>query len=79
VGGGILAIDLVEAPDGRLQVIEVNHTMEFRNSIEPTGVDIPGRMIGYLQGVVRQGVADQIAGTSRGGLVSKATATGVVR
>jgi [lysine-biosynthesis-protein LysW]--L-2-aminoadipate ligase len=48
VGGGILAIDLVEAPDGRLQVIEVNHTMEFRNSIDTTGVNIPARMIDYL-------------------------------
>lgn len=41
VGGGVLAIDLLESPDG-LQVIEVNHTMEFRNSIDTTGVDIPG-------------------------------------
>ncbi|HMA33717.1 MAG TPA: lysine biosynthesis protein LysX [Chloroflexia bacterium] len=48
VGGGILAIDLVEAPDGRLLVIEVNHTMEFRNSIETTGVNIPACMIDYL-------------------------------
>lgn len=41
VGGGILAIDLVESARGLL-VIEVNHTMEFRNSITTTGVDIPG-------------------------------------
>lgn len=41
VGGGVLAIDLLESPDG-LQVIEVNHTMEFRNSIDTTGIDIPG-------------------------------------
>jgi [lysine-biosynthesis-protein LysW]--L-2-aminoadipate ligase len=47
VGGGMLAIDLLEAPDG-LQVIEVNYTMEFRNSIHTTGVDIPGKMIDYL-------------------------------
>jgi [lysine-biosynthesis-protein LysW]--L-2-aminoadipate ligase len=51
VGGGILAIDLVEAPDGRLLVIEVNHTMEFRNSIDTTGVDIPARMIDYVMAV----------------------------
>lgn len=48
VGGGILAVDLVEDQDGALSVIEVNHTMEFRNSIEPTGVDIPGRMIDHV-------------------------------
>jgi [lysine-biosynthesis-protein LysW]--L-2-aminoadipate ligase len=47
VGGGMLAIDLLESPDG-LQVIEVNYTMEFRNSIHTTGVDIPGKMIDYL-------------------------------
>ncbi len=48
VGGGILAVDLFESSDGRLLVNEVNHTMEFRNSIKPTGVDIPGRMIDYV-------------------------------
>jgi [lysine-biosynthesis-protein LysW]--L-2-aminoadipate ligase len=48
VGGGVLAIDIFEAPDGRLLVNEVNHTPEFRNSIAPTGVDIPGKIVGYV-------------------------------
>ncbi len=48
VGGGILAVDLVEDHDGRLLVIEVNHTMEFRNSIDTTGVNIPGRMVDFV-------------------------------
>ncbi|MFQ5421553.1 MAG: lysine biosynthesis protein LysX, partial [Anaerolineae bacterium] len=26
---------------------EVNYTMEFRNSIDTTGVDIPGRVVDY--------------------------------
>ncbi len=47
VGGGMVAVDVVESPSG-LQVIEVNHTMEFRNSITTTGVDIPDRMAGYV-------------------------------
>ena len=47
VGGGILAVDLFETPDGLL-VNEVNYTMEFRNSITTTGVNIPERMIRYL-------------------------------
>ena len=47
VGGGVLAIDLLEHPDGLL-VSEVNYTMEFRNSIDTTGVDIPGRIIDYV-------------------------------
>ena len=48
VGGGILAVDLVETEEGELLVIEVNHTMEFRNSIDTTGVDIPARMIDHV-------------------------------
>lgn len=52
VGGGVLAIDLLEHPTQGVLVSEVNHTMEFRNSIEPTGVDIPGRMIEWA---VREG------------------------
>ncbi len=48
VGGGILAIDLLEAPDGRLLVNEVNYTMEFRNSVTTTGVDIPAKIVDYV-------------------------------
>jgi [lysine-biosynthesis-protein LysW]--L-2-aminoadipate ligase len=47
VGGGVLAIDLFETADGYL-VNEVNDTMEFRNSIEPTGVDIPGAIVDHV-------------------------------
>lgn len=47
VGGGVLAIDLVETADGGFSVIEVNYTMEFRNSVEPTGVNIPGRIVDF--------------------------------
>jgi [lysine-biosynthesis-protein LysW]--L-2-aminoadipate ligase len=46
VGGGILAIDIFETERGYL-VNEVNHNAEFRNSIEPTGIDIPARMAEY--------------------------------
>ncbi len=52
VGGGVLAIDILEHPDGLL-VSEVNYTMEFRNSIETTGVDIPGRIVDYVVAVGR--------------------------
>ena len=54
VGGGLLAIDVVESEHG-LQVIEVNATMEFRNSIAPTGVDIPGAIIDYTVAAARGG------------------------
>ena len=53
VGGGFLAIDIFEDPDGRLLVGEVNHTPEFRNSIAPTGVDIPAKIVEYLLEVAR--------------------------
>lgn len=47
VGGGILAIDLLEDEHGNLLVNEINHTMEFRNSSAPTGIDIAGEVIRY--------------------------------
>jgi len=52
----VVAVDLLEAPDGSILVNEVNYTMEFRNSIKPTGVNIPGRIIDYVLQVGEQGV-----------------------
>ena len=52
VGGGVLAIDLLEDRD-RLLVSEVNATMEFKNSIDVTGVDIPGRVADHVREVAR--------------------------
>ncbi|NOT06817.1 MAG: lysine biosynthesis protein LysX, partial [Gemmatimonadales bacterium] len=47
VGGGVVALDLFESPGGLL-VNEINYTMEFRNSVTPTGVDIPARIVDYV-------------------------------
>jgi len=33
---------------------EANYTMEFRNSITPTGVNIPGRIIDYTHEVAQR-------------------------
>ena len=52
VGGGVLAVDLFES-EGELLVNEVNYTMEFRNSIDVTGVNIPERVVSYLAEAVR--------------------------
>ena len=52
VGGGVVAVDLLESPRGLL-VNEVNHTMEFKNSVHTTGVDIPGEILRYAWEVVR--------------------------
>lgn len=55
VGGGVVAIDLLEDPDRGLLVNEVNYTMEYKNSIEPTGVNIPAKIADYVVRVGRQG------------------------
>ncbi len=47
VGGGVLALDLFEDPERGLILNEINHTMEFRNSSAPTGVDIAARVADY--------------------------------
>jgi [lysine-biosynthesis-protein LysW]--L-2-aminoadipate ligase len=47
VGGGLLALDLFETDNG-LTINEINHTMEFRNSIATTGVNIPQKMVEYV-------------------------------
>jgi [lysine-biosynthesis-protein LysW]--L-2-aminoadipate ligase len=49
IGGGLLAIDVFESDNG-LTINEVNHTMEFRNSIATTGVNIPALMVDYVIG-----------------------------
>lgn len=53
VGGGIVAVDLFESVQGLL-VNEVNYTMEFRNSIDTTGIDIPAVVASYVIEQVRQ-------------------------
>ncbi len=52
VGGGLLALDLFETENG-LTINEINHTMEFRNSITTTGVNIPEKMVDYVLRSVR--------------------------
>ncbi len=47
VGGGVVAVDLFETPGGLL-VNEVNYTMEFKNSIDTTGVNIPAKIVDYV-------------------------------
>ena len=52
VGGGILAVDLLEDARGNFVVNEINHTMEFRNSSQPTGVDIAQEVIDFVIGQI---------------------------
>ena len=53
VGGGVLAVDLMESPGG-LVVHEVNPTPEFKTLAAATGVDIAGRVVDYAVGVARR-------------------------
>lgn len=56
VGGGILAVDVLEDEERGFLINEINATMEFRNSIAPTGVDIPQEMLEYILSHVREEV-----------------------
>lgn len=53
VGGGITGVDVLEDRKRGFLVNEVNHTIEFRNSIATTGVDIPNKIIDYALAVGR--------------------------
>ena len=54
VGGGVLAVDLVEHPDKGLMVNEINHTMEFHTMQPVSGVDIAGEIVEYVMSVARE-------------------------
>jgi [lysine-biosynthesis-protein LysW]---L-2-aminoadipate ligase len=47
VGGGVLAVDILEDPQRGFLVNEVNHTMEFHTLSPVTGVDIGGLIVDY--------------------------------
>jgi [lysine-biosynthesis-protein LysW]--L-2-aminoadipate ligase len=53
VGGGVLAIDLIEHPERGLLVNEVNHTMEFHTTQPICGIDIADLIVQYVLGVSR--------------------------
>ncbi|MCB9220031.1 MAG: lysine biosynthesis protein LysX [Ignavibacteriales bacterium] len=53
VGGGVVALDLFESAEGFL-VNEVNYTMEFKNSIATTGVNIPEKVVDYVLKVAKE-------------------------
>jgi [lysine-biosynthesis-protein LysW]---L-2-aminoadipate ligase len=55
VGGGVLAMDILEDPERGLLLNEINHTMEFHSSVSTTGVDIPGKIIDYTLAVAERG------------------------
>lgn len=46
VGGGVFGVDMME-DDGKLVVHEINSTVEFKNTVPATGIDIPGMIVEY--------------------------------
>lgn len=55
VGGGIVAVDLLETADQKLLVNEVNHTPEFHGAMQATKADIAGKMVDYIQQIAGEG------------------------
>jgi len=54
VGGGIVAVDLLETKNGRLLVNEVNHTPEFHGAMQATNADIAGKIANYTLKIARK-------------------------
>ena len=54
VGGGALAIDILEHPDRGFLINEINHTMEFHTLMPITGVDVSGLLVDYLIKVAKR-------------------------
>jgi len=55
VGGGIVAVDILEEQDGSMLVNEVNHTPEFHGAMQATNVDIAGAMVDYVVRLTKEG------------------------
>ena len=53
VRADICAIDILECPRRGPLVSEINHSMEFRNSIDTTGIDIPGLVAEHTIAIAR--------------------------
>jgi [lysine-biosynthesis-protein LysW]--L-2-aminoadipate ligase len=54
VGGGVVAVDLLETEDGELLLNEVNHTPEFHGAVEATEADVAGKIVDYLLRVAEE-------------------------
>lgn len=53
VGGGVLAVDVIEHPERGYLVNEINHTMEFHTTQPVTGIDIADLMVEYVVAVAK--------------------------
>jgi [lysine-biosynthesis-protein LysW]--L-2-aminoadipate ligase len=53
VGGGVLAVDVIEHPERGFLVNEINHTMEFHTTQPITGIDIADIIVDYVLKVAK--------------------------
>jgi [lysine-biosynthesis-protein LysW]--L-2-aminoadipate ligase len=53
VGGGVLAVDIIEHPEKGFLVNEINHTLEFHTAQPTSGVDIAGTIVDYVIDVAK--------------------------
>lgn len=54
VGGGVLAVDVLEDAERGYLINEINHTMEFHTVVPTTGVDVSALIVDYLLAVARR-------------------------
>ena len=54
MGGGVLAIDLIEHSERGYLINEVNHTMEFHTMQPLSGVDVAGEIVDYAVSLTRE-------------------------
>ena len=54
VGGGVLAVDLIEHTDRGYLVNEINHTMEFHTMQPVSGIDIAGEIVEYTVSAAKE-------------------------
>ncbi|MDY6818954.1 MAG: lysine biosynthesis protein LysX [Halobacteriales archaeon] len=66
VGGGCLGIDLMETGADGYTVHEINHTVEFKALTEVSDVDVPGRVVDWLE---TKAAADNEAAIGQHGVI----------
>jgi [lysine-biosynthesis-protein LysW]---L-2-aminoadipate ligase len=54
MGGGVLAVDLIEHSERGYLVNEINHTMEFHTMQPLSGVDVAGEIVEYAMSLVKE-------------------------
>jgi [lysine-biosynthesis-protein LysW]---L-2-aminoadipate ligase len=63
VGGGVLAVDVLEDPNRGFLINEVNHTMEFHTLAPTTGVNVAGLIVDFTLKVARGEIKTSLPGT----------------